>query len=102
MSELSVPAIDDQAAVSQVADGRLPLVARLQMPPFDDAAAWKAQKSRLHVAEKLNQIGAQAVRTILPRLFRIERDQIDLDLARPIHQQIQARLAARRRGANDG
>src|SRR5262245_12083327 len=101
MPELGVPAIDDQAAIREVADCSLPLIARLQMPRLDDAAAGEAQKARLQVAEQLSQIGAQPVRTILPGLFRIERYQIDLNLARPVHQQIQSRLAASRRGAND-
>src|SRR5262245_24583500 len=101
MSELGVPAIDDQAAIRKIADSRLPLIARRQMPPFDDAAAWKAQKARLHVAEQLNQIGPQTVRTVLPGLFRIKRDQINVNLSRSIQQQVQARLAARRRRAND-
>ena len=97
MAELVVPAIDEQPPVGQVADRGLPLVAVVEAAPFDDAPAGEAEEARLQVGEHLHQVGAQAVRPILPGVLRAERHHVEIDHARRRGDQLQRRMGLGRR-----
>ena len=69
-----VPAVLIQGSVLHGANAILPVVARLKVSAFDDAAAGEAEYAGMHVVECLCQVLAHAVFTALPRLDREERD----------------------------
>ena len=100
--EFRVPAIDDETALVEIADRGLPLVTLLQVSAFDDAAAGKTQEPGLHVFQQLHEIGAQAIRPVLPRVFWKKRHEIDIDTAIAFEQKIKMALAARVVGPQGG
>src|ERR1041384_6518464 len=89
-----VPTIDDEATLVEISDRGLPLVTLVQVSAFDDAATGKTQKPGLHVFQELHEIGAQAVRAVLPGVRRIERYEIYIDRAVTLQQQIEVRFTA--------
>ena len=93
MLELMVPTIDDQMSIGQIANGRLPLVAILELAPLDDASARKAQKCWLQVGQFLYEVGTQAVRPIVPGRFGTERHEIHVDASSVSGRNDQPRVA---------
>ena len=68
MEEFVIPAIDQQLAFLDRAEGIFPLLTTRERAAFDDATAGKAQKSGMHVRQRLHHVSSQTTRTILPRV----------------------------------
>ena len=100
--ELVVPAVDDRPALGDIAHRGLPAVASHQAAAFDDAAAGKADESRVHIVEQLHQVLAQAVGAVVPRVHGEERDHVEIDGTRAIDEEVQPRFRLGGIGANDG
>src|SRR3954471_15981063 len=79
--EFVIPTVNQHTPLTDIAYCFLPLVAQFQPPPFHNASAWKAHKSRPHVGKELHQIFSQSVRPIFPGVLRIERDHVQIDVA---------------------
>ena len=80
--ELVVPAVDDQLSIRGIADRLLPLVPALEESTLDDAAAGKAEEAGMKILEELDEIGAQAVLSMRPRVGWEDRHHVEVDRAR--------------------
>ena len=80
--EFVVPAVDDGLSLGDVADGRLPAIARGEQAAFDDAAAGEAQKAGMHVVEQLDEVLAKAVGAVLPGVDGEQGDHVEVELSR--------------------
>ena len=83
-----VPTVDQQLALGDRADGFLPLITLVQFAAFHDASAGEPHEAGLHIRQPLHHVGAQTAGTILPRLLREQRNHIEINRARAIHQHV--------------
>ena len=84
--ELVVPAVDDQLPLGEIADRLLPLVAVVEVPALDDAAAGEADEAGVQVLEQLPRSLRSPSGRFLPRVRREERDHVDVDRARAVEE----------------
>ena len=89
MEKFVVPAVDEQLAFCDRPDGFLPLITLVEFAAFHDAAAGETHETGLQVREPLHHVCAQTAGTILPRLRREQRDHVEINHARAVHQHVE-------------
>src|ERR1700722_15836068 len=77
--EFIIPAIDNGFSFRDVSHRGLPAIACCQKTPFDDAATRKAKESGMQIVEKLDEVFAQSIRPILPRVHREQGHHVEIE-----------------------
>jgi hypothetical protein len=96
IAHFHIPAVDHNGTVFHPADGLLPLVPVIEIAAFDDTAAGKSNKAGVHIGQQLDEVGAEAAGSFLPRMPRKKRQEIQVNTTLSLQPDIKLRLWRRR------